>query len=346
MAKALTGRGHTVHLFGGRNSEALQDLPGVTIHTFPFVPRKYIPNFGTRFRKFMERVSFGCFAWRRLARGDYDYIYLVKPFDIPTALAARRLSGAKIIFASGGTEFFSGYTGLVGRLDHFFACSEYNAAQIENYCGIKPVVLPNGVNTALFGPRSGRADLKSALGLEAGDRVLISACRLVGLKGLDYALKAMALLRDRGHRIKYLVIGDGPVRGELEDLARRLDLSGQVVFTGAQANAMLPDYYALADVAVYPSVGAETFGIAMGEALSCGVPVISTRVGGIPDVVIDGTGLLVAPKDEKALAEACGELLNREDVRRRCGERGREWIARNLSWEACAEGLERHLAGG
>jgi glycosyltransferase involved in cell wall biosynthesis len=346
MAKALTGRGHIVHLFGGRPAGALPEISGVQVHTFPYVPRKYIPNFGTRFRKFMERVSFGCWAWRDLARGGYDYIYLVKPFDIPAALLVRRLSGARIIFASGGTEFFSGYAYLVRRLDYFFACSDYNASQIESYCGQRPVVLPNGVNTALFRPRPARADLKAGLGLEPGDLVLISACRLVGLKGLDHALRAMALLRDRGHRLRYLIIGEGPARRELEELARRLDLSGRVVFTGSLANALLPDYYALADVAVYPSVGAETFGIAMGEALACGVPVVSTRVGGIPDVVVDGTGLLVPPKDEKALAGAIGEFLDRPDFRRSCGERGRAWISGNLSWSACAERLEKHLAGG
>jgi len=78
-----------------------------------------------------------------------------------------------------GTEFFAGYKYLVGKVDHFFACSEFNATQIEEYCGIRPRVLPNGVDTGLFMPRNPDPELSRKLGLDRSEDVIISACRLV-----------------------------------------------------------------------------------------------------------------------------------------------------------------------
>ncbi len=345
MARVLAARGHDVHLFGGRSDSTHVSMEGVTILTFPFIKRSYFPDFGSRFRKFMERLSFAAFTIKDLIKGSYDFIYLVKPFDIPAALATARLSGAKTIFASGGTEFFPGYKQLAGRVDHFFACSDYNAGQIENYCGLRPVVLPNGVNTDLFKPLLPDVGLGERYRLIDADFVVISACRLVGLKGLDYAINAIAELIGRGHALKYLIVGEGPAGKDLEALARQLNIGDHVIFTGRVDNAELPRYYSLADLALYPSVGAETFGIAMGEALACCVPVVSTKVGGIPEVVREGTGLLTPPKDAGALVRAVGTLMIDDDLREQFGRAGNHWIAGNLTWAAAAERLEKHLIG-
>ena len=344
IAKVLARHGHDVHLFGGDDGRT-HHLEGVPIRLYPFTDRERFPNFGTRFRKFMERLTFGRHAWKDLADGGYDIIYLVKPFDMPFAFKARKKSGARVVFASGGTEFFLGYKYLAKRLDLFFSCSRSNADQIEDYCGLRPIVLPNGVNIDTFRPLAADPELARSLGIGPKDKVIFSACRLVGLKGIDYALKALAGLVEQGMAVKYLITGDGPVQKNLEALTLELGLEDRVIFTGGRSNDELPQYYALADIAVYPSVGAETFGIAMGEALACGVPVVSTNVGGIPDVVTEGTGLLVAPKNADALAAAMTELLTRDDLRTAMGRAGHKWISENLSWEASVVKLESYLNG-
>ncbi len=341
MANTLAKRGHTVHLYGGKGPFMEGYHPKVSVLTYPFIKREYFPNLGSRFRKFMERLSFGLFAGKRLSRGKYDYIYISKPFDLPVALFAAFLSGARVIFGSGGTEFFPGYKKLVSRLDYFFACSGFNATQIEQYCGIRPQVLPNGVNTELFRPLPANQVLKQNLGIKEGERIIVSACRLVGWKGINYAIKAVDILKRKGHNARYCIIGDGEGRKELENLASSLDLKEHVLFLGNIPNVNLPEYYSIADLAVFPSVADETFGIAIAEAMACGVPIITTDVGGIPEVVGEKAGLLVPPRDEKALAKSMKLLLSEDQLRSELGAKGKERVTSRFSWDRIAEKFEQ-----
>ncbi|HXX53826.1 MAG TPA: glycosyltransferase family 4 protein [Thermodesulfovibrionales bacterium] len=343
MAKALAKKGYTVHIYGGKNSLA-NDLPAeVTTFLYPYLKRTSVPNFGSRFRKFAERLSFGVFAYRDLIRRGYDYVYVSKPFDIPVALLCAHYGKARAIFGSGGTEFFPGYKYLVGKVDHFFACSEFNAAEIEAYCGIRPLVLPNGVDTALFAPRNPDPELYKGLGLERSADVIVSACRLVGWKGLRYSLLAIKKLVERGFPVRYLIIGEGEERRNLEELAGMLKVKDHVAFLGSIRNADLPKYYSLAKLAVFPSMAHETFGISIAEAMSCGVPVVSTRIGGIPEVVEEGTGLLVPPRDEQSLAGAMELLLLNGELRRRIGNEGRKRIEEYFGWDVIVEKFQRYV---
>jgi glycosyltransferase involved in cell wall biosynthesis len=343
MAKALAKKGHTVDVYGGKNS-LIHDLPpGVTAYLYPYLKRNSVPNLGSRFRKFVERLSFGIFAYKDLIRRGYDYVYVSKPFDIPVALLCAHYGKAKIIFGSGGTEFFPGYRYLVGKVDHFFACSEFNAGQIEAYCGIRPLVLPNGVDTGLFMPRNPDPEVCEKLGLGRSEDVIISACRLVGWKGLRYSLMAIQKLIEQGFPVRYLIIGEGEEKGNLEELVRILKMKDHVVFLGSIKNADLPKYYSLAKAAVFPSMAHETFGISIAEAMSCGVPVVSTRVGGIPEVVKEGTGFLVPPRDERSLAEAMERLLSDNELRRKIGGEGRRRIIENFGWDVIVEKFQQYI---
>jgi len=346
MAKALAKKGHTVHIYGGKNS-LIHDLPAeVTTYLYPYLKRTSVPNFGSRFREFVERLSFGMCAYRDLIKGTYDYIYVSKPFDIPIALLCAHYGKSKVIFGSGGTEFFAGYRYLVGKVDHFFACSEFNAAQIEVYCGIRPLVLPNGVDTGLFTPRNSDPELCKKLGIQRSEDVIVSACRLVGWKGLRYSLMAIKKLVERGFPVRYLIVGEGEERGNLEELVGTLKMKDHTMFLGSIKNADLPNYYSLAKIAVFPSIGHETFGISIAEAMSCGVPVVSTRVGGIPEVVREGTGLLVPPRDEHSLAEALGLLLSDNELRKKMGGNGRRRIVENFGWDVIVEKFQHYLQEG
>jgi glycosyltransferase involved in cell wall biosynthesis len=266
-----------------------------------------------------------------------------KPYDLPVALLASRISGAHTVFGSGGTEFFPGYKYLVKKVDHFFACSRFNASQIEEYCGIRPGVLPNGVDTDLFRPMEPDGELQEKLGLKGTENVIMSACRLVGWKGIQYAIKAVARLIGEGYCIKYVIIGGGEYRQDLEKLARTLGVENRILFQGGIKNSELPHYYSMAKVAVFPSIGVETFGISIAEAMSCGVPVISTRVGGIPEVVAEGTGLLVPPRDEVSLSEALKTLISDNALRERMSAGGRRRIVENFSWDVIVERFGRYI---
>ncbi len=342
LAKVLAKRGHTVHLYGGKSNFAHENPEGVTVLTYPFIARERFPDLGTRFRRFMERLSFGFSSFKDLIRNNYDYIYLIKPYDIPMALLASSRSRARIIFGSSGTEFFPGYTHLVRRVHCFFACSEFNASQIEDYCGIRPVVIPNGVDTALFQPLCPAEELKNALRLAEGDVPVITVGRLVRLKGIAHAVRAVGKLVGKGYPVRYFVIGEGEERDNLQRLVSTLQLQGHVSFLGNIPNAALPAYYSHARIAVFPGIAEEAFGISLAEAMACGVPSVSTTAGAVPEVMGDA-GLLVPPGDEDALAYAMETLLSDSALRRDLAARGRKRIAENFSWNTVVENFEKHI---
>jgi len=343
MAKALAGKGHIVHIYGGNGDIRASHHDNITVYTFPYLPRQKVPDFGSRFRKFGERLSFNLFSLGTLVKEHYDVIYIHKPYDLPMALLASKISKARVVFGSGGTEFFPGYKHLAKKADHFFACSEFNAAQITEYCGLRPHVLPNGVNAGVFRHLSPELRIRKGLHISDSDSVVMSACRLVGWKGIYYAIKAVAELIGKGYSLKYLIAGDGEERGKLEDLAKESNISDSVVFLGGVKNSELPLYYSLADIAVFPSVADETFGISIAEAMACGVPVVSTRVGGIPEVVAEGTGLLVPPRDVHSLAEAIESLLADRVLMEKTGALARDWVVKSFSWDSVVSRLETLL---
>jgi len=344
LADALSGRGHAVHIYGGKGNILPAMKSDVTVHRFPFVPRQYVPNFGSRFRKFGERLTFNCSSLMHLVQGKYDIIYINKSFDMPGVLLAGRLSKSIVIYGSHGTEFFPLYRYFAEKLDAFFSCSNFNASQVEEYCGIRPRVLYNGIDVDRFAPREPDLSLRRALGVDDGMKILASACRLIGWKGIQYAIMAVRSVVRDGRNVKYLIIGDGEYRKTLEALVRSAGLEENVIFLGAIPNEELPRYYSIVDVALFPSVSDETFGISIAEAMACGVPVVSTKVGGIQEVVTEGTGLLVPPRDEGAIAGAIYSLLRDEDLRRKFARQGRQWVVENFNWNRVADRFMEYVA--
>jgi len=146
------------------------------------------------------------------------------------------------------------------------------------------------------------------------DREIVSVARLVSIKGMSYLIRAMAHVKDGS----LVIIGDGPERRKLELLSRHLELSDRVFFTGWISDPLrIFDHLKQATVFVLPSLSEGSPRVLI-EAMSCGLPVVATDVGGVPEVVVDGVnGLLVSPRDEKALAEAIEYVFNDIDFQRR-----------------------------
>ncbi len=178
----------------------------------------------------------------------------------------------------------------------------------------------------------------------AGRRVLLTVGRLTRRKGHDVTLRALARLRAAGALgdVRWLVLSDGELEGELAALARSLGLDDVVRWVGPVARHELPRYFALADLFVMPNrtLGdddVEGFGIVFLEASASGVAVIGGLSGGVPDAVDDGaTGLLVDGADEAAVADAIRGLLADDGRRRAMGANGRAWARRFSARDAAA----------
>ncbi|OGQ00270.1 MAG: hypothetical protein A2Z40_03705 [Deltaproteobacteria bacterium RBG_19FT_COMBO_60_16] len=342
-AGRLSALGHEVHLYGGEGEIRREVPPEVRILTFPFTDRKKFPDLGTRFRKFAERISFGRHALASLIENRYDVVYIRKPYEMPISLYVRSRTGAKVVYRSGGTEFFPGYRHLGKRLDAFLACSRYNADQICDYCGLQPEVLYNGVDTERFVPLPPSRNVTGRLGLTEEDFVVMSVGRLVGWKGFQCGIRAVSMYSDP--RVKYVIVGDGDHRRELEKETRKLGVEGRVVFTGYIPPREMPEFYSVANAVLFPTIGDDdAFPNTLCEAMACGKPAIGTMRGGIPEGIVDDvTGFLVPSGDVAAIAGKVAILREDHERTAQMGAAAREHAERSFSWDIIVAQLARRF---
>lgn len=192
-------------------------------------------------------------------------------------------------------------------------------------------VIPHGIPVDQF--RRCDAAQVSRIRERYGNRIVISVGRLIYYKGFEYLIRAMAGVR--GGRL--LIVGEGPLRAELEREAQACGVADRVVFLGEVPDVV--PYYHAADVFVLASVArSESFGIVQLEAMACGKPVVNTRLdSGVPFVSIDGmTGLTVPPADPEALAESINLLLDDPVRRVEYGRAARRRVEQEFTLEVMA----------
>lgn len=203
------------------------------------------------------------------------------------------------------------------------------------YCGIDPSVF--------YPPRAARAP---------GRCRIVSSGRLVDKKGFDVLINACALLRERGVDFECTIGGNGPLEAALRAQVARLSLGDRVTITGkALLQEEIVDFMHAGDLYALPCIWAADGDVdglpqMLMEAMACGLPAVSTRLVGIPDLVIDGrTGALVEPGDARALADALQRLIGDDAERARLADAGRRWVLERFDLATCLEPLiERYRA--
>lgn len=165
--------------------------------------------------------------------------------------------------------------------------------------------------------------------------ILIAIAELHERKGLKYLIEAVSELAREYPNIKLVIVGEGKERNNLEKLGDKLKLKANLVFLGRQKN--IPQLLSSSDIFVLPSAEREAFGLVNLEAMICGLPVVTTKVGGIPEIVKDGeTGFLVEPQNAKALKESLKSLIENAKLRKSMGEKGKKRVMQNFSAEKMA----------
>ncbi len=161
------------------------------------------------------------------------------------------------------------------------------------------------------------------------------------MKGVIYLVQAVRILIDKGLRnIKVLIVGDGSEKRYLEELVKKLGLEDYIVFVGKVPHDKIPEYMASADLFVLPSLS-EGFGNVVPEAMAMGLPIIASKVGGLPWIIKDGdNGFLVEPRNPHEIAEKITFLLFNDDLRTYISRRNIE-KAREYSWENIIKKLEK-----
>lgn len=212
------------------------------------------------------------------------------------------------------------------------------AGALAREYGSRAVVIPNGVELERFDPaRVGGAPGRERWGLGAAPVVGFIG-RLTPQKDPETFLRALARLRPLVPGVRALVVGDGPLRGRLEAQAHALGLADVCRFTGARED--VPELLAAMDVFVLSSVS-EGFPFAVLEAMAMGRAVVATAVSGVDELIEPGvSGLLVAPRDPAALAQAVAEVLRAPDRRAAFGRAARERVRARFSADRMVGELE------
>lgn len=192
-------------------------------------------------------------------------------------------------------------------------------------------LINNAVRQELIPSSARLAELRKVLGIKQGDIIIGSVGRVEdSSKRFSDIIRALPIIRSIYPSARLLIVGDGPDRAMLECLVKELQLNDAVIFAGYQADPR--NFYHLMDIFVLASAH-EAFGLVLVEAMLAKLPVVATRVGGIPSVVADGeTGYLVEPCQPEELADAILSLVNDSLIRRSMGRRG------------CARALEHFTA--
>jgi glycosyltransferase involved in cell wall biosynthesis len=331
LGRALVQAGHEVHVVSrplGAETAARSRLNGLHVH------RPNLPQLRP-FSDWALRGWLGRFATD--TRVDLLHGHGLR------SLPATRGLGLPVVFTNHTSGFLQRVAAGAGarrriarRLDHvdlILAPSE-ELAEATLAVGVDAPVryIPNGVDPTRFSP--GRSRLRTQWGLGESDVAVLLARRLVTKNGVRvFAEAARAFVRPG---VRLVFAGDGPERAAVESILKRDGCHSAAVFLGNVPNAEMPDVYRAADISVLPSF-LEATSITGLESMATGLPLVGTRVGGIPAIVDDGvTGLLVPPGDPLQLAAALSRLCDRPNDRARLGAAARRRVEAEFAWPVLA----------
>jgi len=303
---------------------AHEDRKGIPVTRFAFGSKgRLLKEYGGTPPWLMVRyMAAGLIATLRAARPTgCIFAHWVVPAGVIGAAAAV-LSGRPLVLYAHGSDICvyaersAGYRALtrwvLGRSRHVFAASRDIEDRLTGRFGVPPErvsVVPCGVDTAIFHPAPDDADA-SADAASGGPVRLLFVGDMVPPKGVAELVTAVLRLRARGAAVTLELVGDGPLRAELAQRVAEAGEAESIHFLGTVARPAVADRIRAAHCLVLPSHNEGT-PVSVMEALTCGVPVVASRVGGIPDLVEDGAdGLLVPPGDPDALAAALSRLAD------------------------------------
>lgn len=260
--------------------------------------------------------------------------YLAREMYKPTRYLpfVTTLHGTDITLVGSRKSFLPITKFSIAQSDAVTAVSKYLADETCRTFGIGGVEpIPNFINANDYQRRDNQA-LRMSLAPK-GEKLLIHVSNFRPVKRIDDCIHTLAKIKASAKDlpVRLVMCGDGPKREGAEKLAQEYGLADDVLFVGQVPN--IADYLSVADLLLVPSE-TESFGLAALEALACEVPVIVTRVGGLPEVVRNGeNGYLVNLGDIQTMAERAIEILSDEKKQRQMGRQGRAWAIEQFNTE-------------
>jgi glycosyltransferase involved in cell wall biosynthesis len=377
IAAALVARGHTVHMVAPYHPH-LQREPverGVHLHFFRYAPAPSFNVWGYAQSLFgdtdikWQTLAVMPFALGASARGlarilaqfrppDFDLVHAhwVIPNGMPAALVARLAHLPLLVSLHGSDIYLSEQHPALAMVSGmvFGAASGITACSSDLYMrglrlGARPAlthVVPYGINPHEFRPDvDARAQVRHELELPDNAPLVLALGRLVYKKGFNVLLDAWPHVLAQHPDALLTLVGYGDLRAMLEQQAARLGITSRVRFTGQLERSRAATYLAAADVFALPIVrdrGTDGLPNVLLEAMAAGLPIVASRVAGVPDVIEDGQhGLTIPERDPPALAAAINRLLSNRTLAARLGAAARQRIETELTWDHTAQRFEQ-----
>ena len=178
-------------------------------------------------------------------------------------------------------------------------------------------VIPSGINIKNFKKDAGKRDeIRNKYKVKNNDILLITASRIVEEKNIKFLFKAFNEIRKKKNNIKFLVVGDGAIKKELEEMSRNLNLEKDIIFTGLVSRDEIVGLYQASDLFVFASL-TETQGLVAVEAMAAGLPVVAIKASGIEDMVDDGEDGILTDSSINEFSNSVLKIVNNEDLRKR-----------------------------
>jgi len=275
-----------------------------------------------------QSLSYGMLKLQAMDRPLVTTVHHPVTSDLRIALGAARRWHERLLIKR-WHAFLGMQKKVVKQLHNVVTVSDCSRQDIARDFGLQPAgisLVYNGIDTTEFRPLP---DIS-----RRPKRLMATASADAPLKGLRYLLRAYAQLLSRHPDLELLLVSKPQPGGKTEQLVAALGIGDKVQFVNGISTEQMVRYYAEATIAVVPSVY-EGFGLPAGEAMACGVPVVSTDGGALPEVVGDA-GVIVPAKSAEALAGAIDALLANPQQRQALGIAGRLRIEEKFSWEVCA----------
>ncbi len=217
--------------------------------------------------------------------------------------------------------------------------SQYSLRKIKQFYNVdeaKVRIVPNGVDPEKFKPLEDQAAVKRQFGL-GNEPCVLFVGSLIPRKGLPSLIETAKKIVKEQSETKFLIVGEGPLRNQLDNSLKAANLSGNFKFLGNLKDDVLPAVYNCADVFALPSIQ-EGQGIVLLEAQASAKPVVAFNIGGVNEAVRNGeTGVLVKRGSTDEFADALLKLISDKALQEKMGAAGRRFVVENFTWDICAQ---------
>lgn len=339
LAKAFAKRGHEVLVITTWDS----GLPQKTIENNFLIHR--LRFFRSRILKYLGLILYSIKTLLILRKFEPDIIHGQAVYmGVPAFISKMVIKKPYVLWLQGSDIYLPKlYEGLTFKLvlnqaDAIIALTYDMREEVRKLCNREILVIPNGVDLERFRALS-KVEARRKLQLNADSKIIIFVGNLYQIKGVRYLIEEMKVIKQECPEVQLLLVGDGVDRRVLEQLVDKLNLGQCVTFIGAIPNERVPDYLCASDLFVLPSFS-EGFPVTFLEAMACGLPILATRVRGLPEIIRDGeNGFLVEPRSGIQLAEKALFILRNDNMRDMMSRNNIGQVCR-YSWDSVSSNLE------